>query len=118
MYPDACKLKLSDLDCVFWHQMFQAKARKVEAARNSMFGAEKINFTENRAVLHVALRNRSNTPIVLDGKDVTPDVNAVLAHMKDFTEEVNLEQVDPTSVWWEMGTGIPHFMNTQLEFLL
>jgi glucose-6-phosphate isomerase len=71
--------------------MFQAKARKVEAARNSMFGAEKINFTENRAVLHVALRNCSNTPIVLDGKNVMPDVNAVLAHMKDFTEEVNLE---------------------------
>jgi glucose-6-phosphate isomerase len=74
--------------------MFQAKARKVEAARNSMFGAEKINFTENRAVLHVALRNRSNTPVVLDGKDVMPDVNAVLAHMKAFTEEVNFQQVD------------------------
>jgi hypothetical protein len=66
----------------------------VEAARKSMFGAEKINFTENRAVLHVALRNRSNTPIVLVGKDVMPDVNAVLAHMKSFTEEVNFE-VDP-----------------------
>ncbi|KAF4522225.1 hypothetical protein B566_EDAN009069, partial [Ephemera danica] len=51
-----------------------AKARKVEAARDSMFSAEKINFTEGRAVLHVALRNRSNTPIVLDGKDVMPDV--------------------------------------------
>lgn len=74
---------------VYWLQMFQAKARKVEAARKSMFNAEKINFTENRAVLHVALRNRSNTPIVLDGKDVMPDVNAVLAHMKEFTEEVN-----------------------------
>ncbi|XP_069676496.1 glucose-6-phosphate isomerase [Periplaneta americana] len=65
-----------------------ARARKVEAARDSMFKAEKINFTENRAVLHVALRNRSNTPILLDGKDVMPDVNAVLAHMKEFTEEV------------------------------
>jgi glucose-6-phosphate isomerase len=65
-----------------------AKARKVEAARNSMFSAEKINFTEDRAVLHVALRNCSNTPIVLDGRDVMPDVNAVLAHIKDFTEEV------------------------------
>lgn len=73
--------------------MFQARARKVEAARNSMFNADKINFTENRAVLHVALRNRSNTPIVLDGKDVMPEVNAVLAHMKDFTEEVNKQSV-------------------------
>ena len=66
----------------------QAKERKIEAARDSMFAGEKINFTENRAVLHVALRNRSNTPIVLDGNDVTPEVNAVLAHMKEFTEEV------------------------------
>jgi glucose-6-phosphate isomerase len=65
----------------------------VEAARNSMFSAEKINFTENRAVLHVALRNCSNTPIVLDGKDVMPDVNAVLAHIKDFTEEVTISKV-------------------------
>jgi glucose-6-phosphate isomerase len=53
-----------------------------------MFAAEKINFTEGRAVLHVALRNRSNTPIILDGKDVMPDVNAVLDHMKEFTEQV------------------------------
>lgn len=53
-----------------------------------MFSAEKINFTENRAVLHTALRNRSNTPILLDGKDVMPEVNAVLNHMKQFTDEV------------------------------
>ena len=74
---------------IYWHEILQAKARKVEAARNSMFSAEKINFTEDRAVLHVALRNCSNTAIVLDGTDVMPDVNAVLAHIKDFTEEVN-----------------------------
>lgn len=74
---------------IYWHEILQAKARKVEAARNSMFSAQKINFTEDRAVLHVALRNCSNTPIVLDGRDVMPDVNAVLAHIKDFTEEVN-----------------------------
>lgn len=73
--------------------MFQAKARKVEAARNSLFNADKINFTENRAVLHVALRNCSNTPIVLDGKEVMTDVNAVLAHMKDFTEEVSNQSI-------------------------
>lgn len=54
-----------------------------------MFSGEKINFTENRAVLHIALRNRSNAPILVDGKDVTPDVNAVLEHMKSFTNEVN-----------------------------
>ncbi|CAH2324181.1 glucose-6-phosphate isomerase [Pelobates cultripes] len=53
-----------------------------------MFSAEKINFTENRAVLHIALRNRSNTPIQVDGKDVTPEVNAVLEKMKAFSQKV------------------------------
>ncbi|HEX8915566.1 MAG TPA: glucose-6-phosphate isomerase [Humisphaera sp.] len=53
-----------------------------------MFAGEKINTTEDRAVLHVALRNRSNRPIVVDGKDVMPAVNAVLAHMKEFSEQV------------------------------
>jgi len=42
----------------------------VEEFRDAMFKGEKINFTEKRAVLHVALRNRSNTPIIVDGKDV------------------------------------------------
>lgn len=62
----------------------------MEAARDAMFSGEKINFTENRAVLHIALRNRSNTPIMLDGQDVMPCVNAVLAHMKDFCGKVRL----------------------------
>lgn len=53
-----------------------------------MFAGEKINFTESRAVLHVALRNRSNTPILVDGNDVMPEVNAVLSHMKEFCNEV------------------------------
>lgn len=53
-----------------------------------MFAGEKINRTEDRAVLHIALRNRSNTPIIVDGKDVMPEVNAVLAKMKQFCERV------------------------------
>jgi glucose-6-phosphate isomerase len=53
-----------------------------------MFNGEKINITEDRAVLHVALRNRSNRPIKVDGEDVMPEVNAVLAHMREFTEAV------------------------------
>lgn len=57
-------------------------------AIGSMFTGQKINATENRAVLHVALRNRTNTPIVVDGEDVMPDVNAVLEQMKAFSEEV------------------------------
>ena len=64
----------------------QARARGIEAARDKLFGGEKINFTENRAVLHIALRNRSNTPITVDGKDVMPDVNRVLQQMRTFTE--------------------------------
>ena len=53
-----------------------------------MFAGEKINATENRAVLHIALRNRSNRPIVVDGQDVMPEVNAVLDHMRDFSQAV------------------------------
>jgi len=53
-----------------------------------MFAGEKINFTENRAVLHIALRNRANTPITVDGKDVMPAVNKVLAHMRAFSDQV------------------------------
>ncbi|XP_068625145.1 glucose-6-phosphate isomerase [Battus philenor] len=65
-----------------------AKSRGVEKARDAMFSGEKINFTENRAVLHIALRNRQNRPILVNGADVTPDVNAVLAHMKEFSQQV------------------------------
>uniref|UniRef100_A0A672S5Z7 Glucose-6-phosphate isomerase n=1 Tax=Sinocyclocheilus grahami TaxID=75366 RepID=A0A672S5Z7_SINGR len=65
-----------------------AKARGVEASRDKMFSGEKINFTEGRAVLHVALRNRSNTPINVDGKDVMPEVNQVLEKMKGFCHKV------------------------------
>jgi len=53
-----------------------------------MFTGEKINNTEGRSVLHIALRNRSNRPIYSDGKDVMPEVNAVLAQIKVFTEKV------------------------------
>jgi glucose-6-phosphate isomerase len=57
-------------------------------AVEKMFTGDKINETENRAVLHVALRNRSNTPVYVDGQDVMPQVNAVLEKMKSFSEKV------------------------------
>ncbi|MGC7559184.1 glucose-6-phosphate isomerase [Pasteurella sp. PK-2025] len=57
-------------------------------AIEAMFSGEKINRTENRAVLHIALRNQANTPILVDGQDVMPDVNAVLAKMKAFCHRV------------------------------
>jgi len=54
----------------------------------AMFSGQKINNTENRAVLHTALRNRSNRPILVDGDDVMPEVNAVLAKMRSFSDAV------------------------------
>ncbi|CAB3996829.1 glucose-6-phosphate isomerase-like, partial [Paramuricea clavata] len=58
------------------------------AARDKLFSGEKVNFTEKRAVLHVALRNRSNTPIFVDGKNVMDDVNSVLDQMRKFCHAV------------------------------
>uniref|UniRef100_A0A182Q3Y0 Glucose-6-phosphate isomerase n=1 Tax=Anopheles farauti TaxID=69004 RepID=A0A182Q3Y0_9DIPT len=73
-----------------WNLLLElAESRDVVKMRNDMFNGERINVTENRAVLHVALRNRSNKPILVDGKDVMPEVNAVLAHMKEFTEQIH-----------------------------
>jgi glucose-6-phosphate isomerase len=65
-----------------------ARQSDVEGWRDRMFRGDKINCTEGRAVLHVALRNRSNRPILVDGKDIMPSVNSVLARMKVFTEAV------------------------------
>lgn len=65
-----------------------SKETKLSSAINSMFSGEKINRTEDRAVLHIALRNRSNSPIKLDGVDIMPQVNAVLDKMRCFSERV------------------------------
>ncbi len=61
----------------------------LKGATEAMFTGEKINRTEDRAVLHTALRNRSNTPIYTDGKDVMPEINAVLKQMEDFCNRVH-----------------------------
>lgn len=58
-------------------------------AIEAMFSGESINMTEGRAVLHTALRNRSNKPVLVDGKDVMPDVNAVLDKMEAFTKRLH-----------------------------
>ncbi len=65
-----------------------AKETDLSSAIKAMFSGEKINRTEDRAVLHIALRNRSNTPIIVDGEDVMPQVNAVLAKMKQFSDRI------------------------------
>jgi glucose-6-phosphate isomerase len=83
-----------------------AVARDVPGWTKKMFFGEKINITEDRAVLHIALRNRSNRPILVDGKDVMPEVNAVLEHMKTFTNSVRSGE-------WKGYTGkaITDFVN-------
>ena len=65
-----------------------ARDAGVESMRDRMFAGEPINLTENRAVLHVALRNRGGRPILVDGRDVMPDVNAALQHMRTFSDAV------------------------------
>ena len=60
----------------------------VRDAIEKMFSGEKINETEGRAVLHIALRNRSNTPIYVDGTDVMPEVNAVLEQIRNFSDRI------------------------------
>ena len=83
-----------------------AKARNLEGWRERMFAGERINTTEDRAVLHIALRNRSNRPIMLEGRDVMTEVNAVLAQMQRFVETVHAGE-------WLGGTGKPirHIVN-------
>lgn len=77
-----------------------AKECKLKEAIEAMFTGEVINATEHRPVLHIALRNRSNTPIYVDGKDVMPDVNRVLDQMKKFSERI-------ISGEWKGFTGKP-----------
>ncbi|HKJ83517.1 MAG TPA: glucose-6-phosphate isomerase [Mariprofundaceae bacterium] len=83
-------------------QLLLALARQadVEGWRHRMFNGEKINSTEDRAVLHVALRNRSDRAIEVDGEDVMPRVRDVLAHMREFTEAVR-------GGTWRGSTGKP-----------
>lgn len=65
-----------------------AKEAGVEKLRDQMFNGEPINFTENRAVYHVALRNVTNQPMQVGGQSVVEEVNSVLEHMKEFSEQV------------------------------
>ena len=65
-----------------------AQAAHLEQRRDAMFAGKAINTTEGRAVLHTALRNRSNTPVIVDGVDVMPEVDAVLDAMAEFANDV------------------------------
>jgi len=77
-----------------------ARECKLKEAIERMFAGDEINETEKRAVLHVALRNRSNMPIYIDGTDVMPEVNSVLGQMKRFSDAV-------ISGGWKGYTGKP-----------
>ncbi|MBR2922635.1 MAG: glucose-6-phosphate isomerase [Alphaproteobacteria bacterium] len=88
MLVDFSKNRINDK--VFKALIALAKKAKIRNKIMDMFEGKKINITENRAVLHVALRNRENTPIYVDGENVMPEINAVLAKIKSFSEAVRL----------------------------
>ena len=73
---------------------------KLGEAIQAMFQGAKINQTENRSVLHIALRNQSNQPILVEGEDVMPQINAVLKQVKEFSEKLLHQQ-------WKGYTGMP-----------
>jgi branched-chain amino acid transport system permease protein len=79
MLLDFSKTALTDASLAALFDL--ARATNVEVKRDTMFAGKVINSTEGRAVLHTALRNRSNCPVMVEGRDVMPDVNAVLASM-------------------------------------
>lgn len=83
---DYSKNRINDTTLALLVQL--AKECKLDEAIKAMYSGEAINQTENRPVLHIALRNQSNTPILVDGKDVMPEVNRVLEKMKSFSDKV------------------------------
>ncbi len=86
VFLDYSKNRVTDATMEKLFDLAKARGLKHEIAR--MFAGEKINETEGRAVLHTALRNRSNTPVMVDGEDVMPKVNAVLDKMTAFSEKI------------------------------
>ncbi len=83
---DYSKNRITDQTIALLLQL--AKECRLNDAIKAMYSGDIINATEGRQVLHIALRNQSNTPILVDGKDVMPDVNNVLQHMKEFSDAV------------------------------
>ncbi|MEI6054642.1 MAG: glucose-6-phosphate isomerase [Lentisphaerota bacterium] len=76
-------------DKIFDSLIALAEEVDLKGATKAMFGGEVINKTEGRAVLHTALRNRSNTPVMVEGADVMPKINAVLNQMKEFCLKIH-----------------------------
>jgi glucose-6-phosphate isomerase len=98
LYLDYSKNRITDETLKLLLEL--ARACRVNEAAQDMFTGKSINQTENRAVLHIALRNRANTPILVDKKDIMPDVNAVLDKMTAFSRKVRAGE-------WLGHTGKP-----------
>ena len=91
--PDGCEVLFDFSKNFLTDDTFQllvelAKEAGLEKLRDDMFAGEKINFTEKRAVYHVALRNVDESPMSVDGKSVVDGVQSVLNHMKEFSDQV------------------------------
>src|SRR6266699_7188876 len=96
IYLDYSKNRITDKTLNLLFQL--AAERGLQSRIDAMFRGEKINITENRAVLHVALRAPEDASIVVDGENVVPQVHAVLRKMADFSERVRSGQ-------WRGHTG-------------
>jgi glucose-6-phosphate isomerase len=70
-----------------------AHAAALVRKRDALFGGGRVNTTEQRPALHTALRNRANRPVLVDGKDIMPEVNAVLAAMREFAENLSVGKI-------------------------
>ena len=93
---DYSKNRIDDTTIALLIQL--AKECELDKAIEAMYSGDKINQTEDRPVLHIALRNQSNKPVLVDGKDVMPDVNAVLSKMEKFSNAIISEE-------WKGYTG-------------
>ena len=95
---DFSKNRIDDTTLALLLQL--ARECKLDEAIKAMFSGEKINQTEGRPVLHIALRNQSNSPILVEGKNVMDEVNRVLAKMEKFSNDI-------ISGEWKGYTGKP-----------
>src|SRR6201988_1836592 len=98
LYLDYSKNRITDETLTLLLQL--AEESRLRARIDAMFSGEKINITENRAVLHVALRAQKGASIVVDGENVVPEVHAVLDKMADFSNRVRTGE-------WKGHTGKP-----------
>src|SRR3989344_3568616 len=104
LYLDYSKNRITDETLTLFQKLLEEV--KLKEKINAMFRGEKINKIEDRAVLHIALRNRSNTPIMVDGKNVMEDINTTLDKMRSFSEQIRSGKWNGYS-----GKPIKNFIN-------